>query len=38
MVLVVKKPTTNAGDVRDVSSIPGEIDDNPIQKSLMGYS
>ena len=42
--VVVKKPTTNAGDIRDVSSIPGlgrspeEIDDNPLQYFLSGKS
>ena len=44
MVLVVKKPTTNAGDIRDVGSIPGlgrspgEIDDSPLQHFLSGKS
>ena len=44
MVLVVKNPTTNAGDIRDVGSTPGlgispgEIDDNPLQYFLSGKS
>ena len=41
MVLTVKNPTANAGDVRDVGSIPGsgrspgEGHDNPLQHSCL---
>ena len=42
VVLVVKNPPTNAGDIRDVGSIPrsgrsvGEGHDNPLQYSHLG--
>ena len=41
MVLTVKNPTANAGDVRDVGSIPGSgrspgvRNDNPLQYSCL---
>ena len=42
MVLVVKNPPANAGDIRDAGSIPGlgrspgEGHDNPLQSSCLG--
>ena len=49
VVLVVKNPPANAGDIRDAGSVPGrEEQDNPLQhsclddpqgqRSLVGYS
>ena len=42
MVLVVKNPPANTGDIRDAGSIPGlgrspgEGHDNPLQSSCLG--
>jgi len=44
MVLVVKNPPANAGDIRDVSSVlglgrfPGEGNGNPLQYSCLENS
>ena len=49
MVLVVKNPPANAGDIRDTGSIPGSgrsaggghgnpFQENPMERSLVGYS
>ena len=44
LVLVVKSLPANAGDKRDVGSIPASgrspvgRQDNPLQRSLVGYS
>ena len=36
MALVVKNPLANARDIRDMGSIPGEENDNPLQYSCLG--